>query len=78
MQINKNATFLSVEPKVSKKGNDYNVVACMVGTEPITLMAEGDFSTCVFGDLIDLSLELNLMYKSLKILGFKKYSDLKK
>lgn len=60
--------FIGKEIKQSKKGNSYIVVSLIQGTSVLTVMSEVDIN-CEFGKEIIVSLQYDLRYKNLKLVG---------
>ena len=69
MVFQKECRFLASERKVSKKGNEYNVVSLLCGTDNLSVMADCQVNGFEFGQILVTDFDLNVKYNQIKVVG---------
>lgn len=68
MKFNVLGRFLGSEEKISQKGNKYNIVSFIQGTETISVMANEDLNLNFdFGQQFDGVLDYDTKFKNLRL-----------
>lgn len=69
MVFSKECRFLASERKTSKKGNEYNVVSLLCGTDNLSVMADCAVDRYEFGQVLDINFDLNMKYMQMKVVS---------